>query len=114
MSKPSTSAISRTDWARLDAMQDDDIDPSEIPEVTEEQMVRAVLRVGGEPVERGKRRVTMFLDAFIVEYFKAKAGERGYQTLINDALVEYIRGHELEALLRRVIREELPRAARPA
>ena len=95
-------------------MQDDDLDLSEIPEVTEEQMARAVLRVGGVPVERGKRRVTMFLDAFIVEYFKTKAGERGYQTLMNDALVEHIRGHELEALLRRILREELQHAARPA
>ena len=95
-------------------MQDDDPDLSEIPEVTEEQMARAVLRVGGVPVERGKRRVTMFLDAFIVEYFKTKAGERGYQTLMNDALVEHIRGHELEALLRRILREELQHAARPA
>lgn len=40
-------------------MQDEDIDLSDIPEVTEEQMKQAVLRVGGKPVElvqqRGKR-----------------------------------------------------------
>ena len=88
-------------------MQDEDIDLSEVPEVTEEQMARAVLRVGGVPVPRGKRRVNMFLDAFIIEYFKAKAGERGYQTLMNDALAEYIRSHDLEDTMRRVIREEL-------
>ena len=46
MSKQPTSAVSQTDWARLDAMQDEDIDLSEVPEVTEEQMARAVLRVG--------------------------------------------------------------------
>ena len=90
-------------------MQDEDIDLSEVPEVTEEQMARAVLRVGRVPVTRGKRRVNMFLDAFIVEYFKAKAGERGYQTLMNDALAEYIRSHDLEDTVRRVIREELSR-----
>jgi len=95
-------------------MRDEDIDLSEVPEVTEEQMARAVLRVGGVPVERGKRRVNMFLDTFIVEYFKAQAGERGYQTLINDALAEYIRSQALEDTLRRVIREELQRAARHA
>lgn len=111
MSKSSTSKTSQTDWKRVETMQDEDIDLSEIPEVTEEQMGRAVLRVGGVPVARGKRRVNMFLDAFIVEFFKAKAGERGYQTLINEALVEYIRSHELEDTLRRVIRDELERAA---
>ena len=49
----------------------------------------------------------MFLDAAIVAYFKAQAGERDYQTLINEALKANIRGHDLEAILRRVIREEL-------
>ena len=38
MSKPSTSATSQTDWERVESMQDEDIDLSEIPEVTEEQM----------------------------------------------------------------------------
>ena len=66
VSKSSTSKTSQTDWKRVEAMQDEDIDLSEIPEVTEEQMGRAVLRVGGVPVARGKRRVKMFLDAFIV------------------------------------------------
>jgi uncharacterized protein (DUF4415 family) len=111
VSKPSTSTTSQTDWKHVEAIQDEDIDLSEVPEVTEEQMGRAVLRVGGVPVARGKRRVNMFLDAFIVEFFKAKAGERGYQTLINEALVEYIRNHELEDTVRRVIRDELKRAA---
>lgn len=36
-------------------MQDEDIDLSDIPEVTEEQMKQAVLRVGGKPVERGQQ-----------------------------------------------------------
>lgn len=111
MSKPSTSTTSQTDWERIESMQDEDIDLSEVPEVTEEQMDRAILRVGGNRVARGKRRVNMFLDAFIVEFFKAKAGERGYQTLINEALVEYIRHHDLEDTVRRVIRDELKRAA---
>ena len=114
MSKASSSDISQTDWARIEAMRDEDIDLSEVPEITEEQMARAVLRVRGVPVERGKRRVNMFLDAFIVEYFKARAGERGYQTLINEALAEYIRRQTLEDTLRRVIREELQRTARLA
>ena len=35
-----------------------------------------MLRVAGKTVERGKQRVNMFLDSFIVEYFKAKAGDR--------------------------------------
>ncbi|MEH2058619.1 MAG: hypothetical protein V7K97_21200 [Nostoc sp.] len=37
-------------------MQDEDIDLSDIPEVTEEQMKQAVLRVGGKPTERFQQR----------------------------------------------------------
>ena len=98
---------SQTDWQRITTMQDKDIDLSDIPEVTEDQMAQAKLRIGGKPVAKGKVRVNIFLDAEVVAYFKAKAGGRGYQTLINEALKANIRDHELEAILRRVIREEL-------
>lgn len=88
-------------------MSEQDIDLSEIPEITEEQMRRAVRRAGGEPVAKGKVRVNMFLDADIVAYFKAQAGGRGYQTLINDALRNSVLTDDLETVLRRVVREEL-------
>ena len=114
MNKSSTSDVSQAHAERLEVRRDDDIDQSEIPEVTEAHMARAVMRMGGVPVERGKRRVTMFLDAAIVDYFKAKAGEHGYQTLINEVLAGYICGHDLEVILRRIIREELERPPRPA
>jgi uncharacterized protein (DUF4415 family) len=84
-----------------------DIDLSEIPEITEEQMKRATLRAGGKPVARGKVRVNMFLDADIVAYFKALAGGRGYQTLINEALRNSILAEDLEIMLSRVVRESL-------
>ncbi len=88
-------------------MQDEDIDLSDIPEVTEAQMARAEFRLGGKPLPKGKVRVTILLDANIVAYFKTQAGRRGYQTLINEALQDSIRHRELEAILRRVIRQEL-------
>jgi uncharacterized protein (DUF4415 family) len=88
-------------------MRDEDIDLSDIPEVTETQMRQATLRVGGKPIAKGKVRVNMYLDAALVEYFKARAGGRGYQTLINEILKESIYEDRLETILRRVIREEL-------
>ncbi|CBN57773.1 MULTISPECIES: BrnA antitoxin family protein [Kamptonema] len=94
MSKSFSSKASQTNWERIDTIQDEDIDLSDIPEVTEEQMRNAVLRVGGKPVERGQRRVDILLDAFIVEYFEGKAGKQGYQALINQALAEYIHNHD--------------------
>ena len=47
------------------------------------------------------------LDGSIIAFFKAKAGERGYQTLINQALYRAMTGEQIESTLRRVIREEL-------
>ena len=55
---------------------------------------------------RGKIRLTMYLDMAVVEYFRSRAGGRGYQTLINEALKQAIEQEHLEDVLRRVIREE--------
>jgi uncharacterized protein (DUF4415 family) len=76
------------------------------------------LRVGLKDVSRGefttdvnshlgKQRVSIMLDGSIIAFFKAKAGERGYQTLINQALHQAMTSEQIEAALRRVIREEL-------
>ena len=107
MSNKSTLQGSQTDWEALDKMEDKDIDLSEIPEITADQIAQATLRVGGKPVSRNKVRVNIYLDAEVVEYFKAEAGGRGYQTLINETLKESIRTKGLETVLRRVIREEM-------
>ena len=80
----------------------------EYPKVTQADLDRATYRVGLKPGPR-KRRVTILLDAGLIEHFKAKAGERGYQTLINDTLRQAVEREELEVALRRVIREELER-----
>ena len=88
-------------------MRDEDIDLSELPEVTEEQMSQAHLLLGGKPLPRGKVRVNLSLDAGVFAYFKSQAGERGFHSLINEALKERIRARNLETVLRRVIREEL-------
>jgi uncharacterized protein (DUF4415 family) len=54
-----------------------------------------------------KKRVTLYLDAAVVEHFKRLAGERGYQTLINQTLKASLMQGDIESMLRRVIREEL-------
>ena len=61
---------------------------------------------------KGKTRVTMYLDNEVIEAFRAKSDEvgRGYQTLINDVLNEYIAkaSKPVDArTLRRILREEL-------
>ena len=60
----------------------------------------------GGPARR-KQRITISLDANLIEYFKTKAGKRGYQTLINETLRRATEREELEDALRRILREEL-------
>ena len=57
-----------------------------------------------------KQRVNIFLDGAVIEHFKSKAGPRGYQTLINEALKQAIQAETIEGVVRRTIREELRRA----
>jgi len=65
---------------------------------------------------KGKTRITMYLDTDIIDDFRARAEKAGYgyQTMINEALKEYLSksGKTLdETVIRQVIREELDRAA---
>ena len=65
-----------------------------------------------DPMPRGKTRITIRLDDDVLDWFRGQANAAGggnYQTLINNALREYVHQREepLEEILRRVVREEL-------
>lgn len=74
---------------------------------------RLVLRKRGADgtVLPAKRRINIFLDSATLEYFKTKAGGRGYQTLINETLKQAMQAENLEAVVRKTIREEMRKAA---
>ena len=66
--------------------------------------------------EKGKTRITIYLDNDVIEKFRDRsdAAGYGYQTMINEALKEYLSKKEepvTESAIRQVIREELERAA---
>jgi uncharacterized protein (DUF4415 family) len=66
------------------------------------------------PAASGKTRITIRLDAEIIDWFKTQVNDAGggnYQSLINDALKAYIQQNGLERTLRKLIREELRRVA---
>jgi len=98
---------SMTDWERVDALTDEDIrraiaeDPDAAPELTEEMMAQArpaeevfpelvaAYRAGRGPQKKPtKVPVSIRLDPEVVDYFRA--GGEGWQSRINEALVEYI------------------------
>lgn len=66
------------------------------------------------PIPPGKTRITIRIDDEVLDWFRDKVDEAGggsYQTMMNDALREYIRRSEdsVEEKLRHVVREELAR-----
>jgi metal-responsive CopG/Arc/MetJ family transcriptional regulator len=69
-------------------------------------------RGGIDKIPLGKTRITIRLDDDLIAWFRQQVEEQGggnYQTLINQALREYVqsRREPLEGILRRVVREEL-------
>lgn len=87
MSNEPISSNSQTDWQRLDAMTDEDIDLSDCPEVTPELFAKAVVR-RGLPTAKNKSQVTLRIDSEVLEWFKSQG--RGYQTQINALLRAYM------------------------
>jgi len=67
---------------------------------------------------KGKSRITIYLDNAILDEFRVRAERAGtgYQTLVNEALKSFLSVQQgdmvNEATLRRIIREELPKASR--
>ncbi|MBW2139081.1 MAG: BrnA antitoxin family protein [Deltaproteobacteria bacterium] len=66
--------------------------------------------------QKGKTRITIFIDNDVLEEFRARADKAGYgyQTMINEALRHHLAKQEKpidESVLRKVIREELQRTA---
>jgi metal-responsive CopG/Arc/MetJ family transcriptional regulator len=69
------------------------------------------------PPSQGKTRITIRIDNDVLDWFREvvnRSGGGNYQTLMNDALREHVEGkrENLEDTLRRVVREELVRAAK--
>jgi uncharacterized protein (DUF4415 family) len=83
----------RKELARLDALPADQIDTSDIPELTDEQWASAVRGRFYRPI---KQQITARLDADVLAWLKA--GGQGYQTRMN-------------AILRRAMMAELNRGA---
>ena len=80
MKKISDKEIERQ-LAALAAMRDEDIDTSDIPEITEEQFRTGVRGLFYRPL---KKPVTMRLDADVIAWLKREG--RGYQTKANALL----------------------------
>jgi uncharacterized protein (DUF4415 family) len=62
---------SRTDWARIDAMSDDEIDTSDIPPLTDEFFLKAKLRMPSSSLAT----VAIRVDRETLSWFQSKGEE---------------------------------------
>lgn len=91
MKSKSTIIQSGTDWERLRNMKDEDIDFSDIPELTPEMFANAIVRKGFKPVPP-KKQLTLRIDQDVIEFFRTQG--QGYQTKINQLLRAYMEAHQ--------------------
>lgn len=84
MSAGAMKKTSRTDWDRLASMQDDEIDYSDVPPLTDTFFERAVLRI---PVAEAQDWIK--LDPEIVSWFRERGD--GYKDRILTVLRDHMR-----------------------
>ena len=77
-----TKKQSKTDWKRIEAMRDEDIDYSDIPKQGPDFFANAILWPGP------KEQITLRIDPDILKFFRRQG--RGYQSTINAVLRKYV------------------------
>jgi len=93
MKKKNSYDTSATNWARIDALREEELDLADAPEVTPEMFAKGVVRVGLKPLPK-KSQLTLRIDSDVLRWFKQ--GGRGYQTRINALLRAYMEAQQSE------------------
>ena len=89
MSANNTKRRSRTDWKRVDALRDEDIDLSEMPELGPDFFAHAILWPGP------KKQITLRIDPDVLTFFRKQG--KGYQSTINAVLRKYVESRKSRA-----------------
>ena len=82
MKKRNSRRLSRTNWKRIDALRDEDIDLSDASELGPDFFKTAIVWPGP------KQQLTLRLDPDVLKFFRKQG--RGYQTAINAVLRKYM------------------------
>ncbi len=91
MKNKTSLTTSETDFAALAALKSENIDLSDIPEVTPEMFAQGILRRGGIQKPVGKTLVSLRIDNDVLEWFRTRG--KGYQTEVNALLKAYKEAH---------------------
>jgi uncharacterized protein (DUF4415 family) len=86
MNENDSTNTSRTDWDKLRSLADEQIDTSDIPELSDEFFANAKLRL-----PKGKVPVLLAIDEEVAEWFRNQGGD--FRLNLNDALRQYADSH---------------------
>jgi uncharacterized protein (DUF4415 family) len=86
MNDSNSKNISQTDWERINAMNDEAIDTSEIPPLSDSFFERATLRVPKDSVT-----VTVVIDSDILRWYRSQGAD--YENRMSAALKIYAEAH---------------------
>ncbi|MDA0322985.1 MAG: BrnA antitoxin family protein [Verrucomicrobia bacterium] len=87
MKAKNTIKESRTDWNKLKAMPDSNIDFSDVPKLDKDFFSQAQVRM-----PKKKKAISLRLDPDVLDWFKRE--EKQYQTKINAVLRAYVEAHK--------------------
>jgi uncharacterized protein (DUF4415 family) len=87
MSDNALTPTSRSDWSRVAALSDAEIDVSDVPPLDDAFFARATVRMPNRPMAE----VTLHIDPLILRWFQSQSTQ--YERLINAALRIYVEAH---------------------
>ncbi len=87
MSVKNLNKPSKTNWARIDQITDEEIDTSDSPPLDDDFFVRAEWRM-----PENKKTVTLSVDSEVLEWFEAQGAD--FQQRVNAALKIYAEAHQ--------------------
>lgn len=92
MKESTMSSSSKTEWERLDALTDEDIDTSDSPPLTNEFFVNARWLMPGESSSQTTVKVELDLDPKILAWFQSQGQD--YEQRMRAALRLYAEVHQ--------------------
>jgi uncharacterized protein (DUF4415 family) len=90
MKGKSMKTSSETDWKRVDAMKEEDIDTADVPELDESMFANAKILL-----PQRKESITLRVDNDLLEWYKSLG--KGYQTRMNAVLRLYMKAKQNES-----------------
>ncbi|OGI41105.1 MAG: hypothetical protein A2140_05665 [Candidatus Muproteobacteria bacterium RBG_16_62_13] len=92
----------KTDWARLRRMKDEEIDFSDIPELTDQELAQIVWTVPRAPQSGAKITISMRVDPDVLDWYKRLG--RGYQSRMHMVLRAFMQARQVRGKPKKSVR----------